>query len=470
MPRAIVIDDNASAKGGHYNELSSLLLGAAVESGYEPALVAHQDFRENPALPAGCQILRCFTTRRMTRWSCGFDGQSSIARDTDSTPLSRTFLAHCVAKRDEWLTRAQWRPSEMLERWSDGLTTAIKTLNPTSDDKLLFQTADDFMMVAMARALSRFQTRRFCIKAIFHYAVHGVNGPSEVTRKAFDQQLNQALLRLKPHHDVTLFATTEPLAEQMNGGTLSQHVHSIAYPIRPTPNHHKQTQNPPRIVLGGNHRSEQGRDAVAPFLEAIYKPLVESGRCSLTLRLDPKRWQRIVPRSLHEPFAPAIERQARLNSGCNRHSIEPLPALDVQPATLSESDYSRMLSSADLGVLLYDSDRYKVRCSGVLLEFLARGVPVLAPGNCWLGTTVEAHSQPLPVGYTYGDSHEIPGLIERFLASRESLQASAQVASRKIAQLHSPATTFRTLLDTRDLVTPDNLASMTTCHSTCASR
>ena len=454
MPRAIVIDDNTSVNNGHYNELSSLLLGAAIEAGYQPVLAAHQEFRENVSLPESCQILRVFSTRRMTRWSCGFDGQSSVARDTDAAPLSHGIRSHFLAARDEWLTRAQWRPSEMIKRWSEGLNSLLETLNPDGDDKLIFQTADDFMMVAMARTLSQFRARRLCIKAIFHYAVQGT-GDSLNSRAAFDQQLNHALQRIA-HHDVQLYATTEALADQMNGGALSQHVHVIPYPIRKPTQLEKPVEPVPRLVLGGVHRVEQGRDAVSPFLEAIYEPFVKAGRCSLTLRLDPKNWRRIVPRSLQVEFEPAIERQAELSRGCMNGAITPLPALDVQPATLSEPDYYRMLSSADMGVLLYDADRYKVRCSGILLEFLTRGVPVIVPDNCWLSSTLKAYGDSHALGYSYRDAGEIAGFIEKFLTDRPSMQSAAQHAAHAISVKHSALTTFQTLMEDKGGMTRES--------------
>jgi hypothetical protein len=448
MSRAIVIDDNTSVHNGHYNELSSLLLSAAAEMGYQPVLVAHKDFKGNPSLPEHCEILRRFTTRRMTRWSCGYDGKSTIARDIEAKPLSRSMMARVSATRDEWLTRSQWRPSEMIRRWSIGLNEAIHSLNPTANDELIFQTADDFMMVAMARALTAVRSRRLRIKAIFHYAVFGADDSPSNSRLAFDQQLNGALARLQ-HHDVRLFATTNLLADQINSGSLSQPVHPIPYPIRtPSPtNEIRAIQSIPRLMLGGVHRPEQGREAVAPFLDSVYEPFVQNGRCTLTLRLDPKHWQRVVPKSLHTYFLPAVERQFPPISAGENPSDESLPALDVQPMTLSEADYYQMLSSADLGVLLYDAARYQVRCSGILLEFLTRGIPVIVPDDSWLATTVRHFSTNHPVGYAYRDVREIPSLIERFLANRETIQRAALNTAIDVSAAHSPLTTFRSLLD-----------------------
>jgi hypothetical protein len=444
MPRAIVIDDNTSVHNGHYNELSSLLLSAATEEGFRPALIAHQDFRGNSSVPSDCHVARVFTTRRMTRWSCGFDGQSRVARDVDGTPLHKTFRNQYSATKDEWLTRSQWRPTEMLNRWSAGLLRAIEAMQPKEDDELIFQTADDFMMVALARALAPYRATRLRIKAIFHYAVYGANDPPSDTCIAFDQQINHAL-NLLAFHDVKLLATTEPLAAQMNAGSLTKHVEAIPYPIRIPSQIKNHFNEVPRLVLGGVHRVEQGRDAVAPFLEAVQRQFVEKNRFSLTLRLDAKHWKRLVPSSLHEVFEPAMKRQAALiETGDSQASS--LPTIDVRPATLTEPQYYQMLTAGDLGVLLYDAKRYQVRCSGILLEFLTRGIPVVAPDQCWLGDIVRKYSGANPIGYLYRDSHEIPDLLARFLENREAIQQAALQVAPIISRAHAPRTTLAQIL------------------------
>jgi len=55
--------------------------------------------------------------------------------------------------------------------------------------------------------------------------------------------------------------------------------------------------------------------------------------------------------------------------------------------------YAEVLCSADVGLMLYDSTRYYARCSGVLLEMLCAGVPVLVPAGGWLAAQIEADNQ-----------------------------------------------------------------------------
>jgi len=50
--------------------------------------------------------------------------------------------------------------------------------------------------------------------------------------------------------------------------------------------------------------------------------------------------------------------------------------------------YLKWIQSADIGLFLYDSRRYYTRCSGVLIEMLACGNPVIVPAGCWLSRQI----------------------------------------------------------------------------------
>jgi hypothetical protein len=52
-----------------------------------------------------------------------------------------------------------------------------------------------------------------------------------------------------------------------------------------------------------------------------------------------------------------------------------------------------LVRSSDIGLLLYDSTRYYARCSGVLLEMLSAGVPVIVPGGCWVSEQIHDENQ-----------------------------------------------------------------------------
>jgi hypothetical protein len=67
--------------------------------------------------------------------------------------------------------------------------------------------------------------------------------------------------------------------------------------------------------------------------------------------------------------------------------------LDFAGFPLPLAAYAQLLGSADVGLMLYDPTRYYARCSGVLLEMLCAGVPVLVPAGGWLADQIEGANQ-----------------------------------------------------------------------------
>ena len=55
---------------------------------------------------------------------------------------------------------------------------------------------------------------------------------------------------------------------------------------------------------------------------------------------------------------------------------------------LSPHEYARFICSADIGLFLYDSQQYFARCSGILVEMLSAGVPVVVPAGCWMADQI----------------------------------------------------------------------------------
>jgi hypothetical protein len=56
-------------------------------------------------------------------------------------------------------------------------------------------------------------------------------------------------------------------------------------------------------------------------------------------------------------------------------------------------DYVDLICNSDVGLFLYDGRQYYARCSGVLVEMLAAGVPVIVPAGSWLADQIAAPIQ-----------------------------------------------------------------------------
>jgi hypothetical protein len=69
-----------------------------------------------------------------------------------------------------------------------------------------------------------------------------------------------------------------------------------------------------------------------------------------------------------------------------RGELEMWPAdlVELYKEPLTSEEYKGLLLSAGINLLLYDPENYYARSSGILVESLAAGIPVIAPANTWL--------------------------------------------------------------------------------------
>ena len=120
-------------------------------------------------------------------------------------------------------------------------------------------------------------------------------------------------------------------------------------------------------------------------------------------------------------------------------------SLEVMTSDLSTEAYHRWLDTADLGLFLYEPHRYKARCSGVLLEMLGRGVPVIVPDGCWLAEQVRKAGGHRSIGFIYQDRCEIPDLMRQFIKHRSAMMSRASDYAKHVRQQHSAVNTLRVM-------------------------
>lgn len=68
------------------------------------------------------------------------------------------------------------------------------------------------------------------------------------------------------------------------------------------------------------------------------------------------------------------------------NELETMPPryIEFHREPLTSEEYRRLLLSSDLNLLCYDPANYYARSSGILVESLAAGIPVIVPSGCWL--------------------------------------------------------------------------------------
>lgn len=422
-PRLILVDDNIHDRSGHYFELASLLLTEAEQSGFQGVLATNRDFDSTPSGKQTWQVHRTFATRRMVRWSLGVDGESHCQRDIDGNPIDIRPFRKTLVRLKDWFGPAAKRPSWMLRQWSDGLCDLFERIRPTRDDCLLINTGDDFALLALANAMRRVNSPAIRIDVLFHFALYEAGQHDrEAKMRLLGRQIGSALRALKPH-EVHLHATTDALANQLREANIGHPIGSIPYPTRRCDPASGSTEKPLRAMLAGMPRAEKGKAAITRLLSALETDLLRSGHYQLSLQLPANRWNSIVP--------PSLRPDCELSQpGKSKKPLE------IITSTLSTDAYHQWLNTADLGLLLYEPKRYVARCSGVLLEMLARGVPVIVPDHCWLATQVRLAGGHGSIGLIYKDREEIPDLMRQFAQSRDEIKSRALAHAATIAKTH----------------------------------
>ena len=436
--KLFLLDDNVRSVGGHFLELASLLIDGAQQLGYSTQLAAHQSFDDWADLPPHIELDSAFQVCRMMRWTLGVDGLSVVRRDLHGSGIGPEILPRMWQTIRDPLSRRDCRPSLMLERWSNDFLDLLEKWNPGPNDRLLINTGDDFLMLALAKALRVTNTKHpLNIDVIFHFAVfdHAGKTLDEALppRRAvnFGRQVNDALASSSPHR-VSLFTTTESLSCQF--AAVGVQTRPIPYPTRDRDVNEQVTSQtkPMKLLMAGLPRAEKGRREIRSLLQKIKHSHLSNGDYQLSMQMPIKGWKRTIPQEFW-----SIYREALAKKGIND-----LP-LEILSSDLSSIDYHAWLDTASIGLFLYDSNRYAVRCSGVLLEMMARGVPVIVPAKCWLADQVLLAGGDRSIGRIFVSTSEIPDLIDQMKADYGPLRERAGQYAKVIAQRHSPLNTLK---------------------------
>ena len=429
--RLLLFDDNIRSVGGHFLELASLLINGAHTLGYETELAAHHSFRDLESLDSSIKLTPAFRARRTLHWSLGVDGLSLVRRDCDGRPVAGPWSARLWHALRDPVSRADRRPQSMIRRWAEDFLRLESQWQIGPSDVLLINTADDFSMLALATALKQMPASEpLTVHVIFHFAVYEGSRVTERARQ-FGRQVNEALAASLPHR-VHLHATTESLASQLT--QVGVQVNAIPYPTRRRVllERTEGSDRPLKMLLAGMPRAEKGRGQMKAMLSHIQQTHLDQGNYRVSMQMPDRRWKRMIPAGLRARYQQAA-------SG-NTDAVNPF---EVLSAGLSASTYHQWLDTADVGMFLYEPVRYEARCSGVLLEMLIRGVPVIVPDRCWLADQVNAAGGNGSIGYIYGSIDDLPALLNRLRSDYVEIRARSIAHAQTIAARHEGANTLR---------------------------
>lgn len=172
--------------------------------------------------------------------------------------------------------------------------------------------------------------------------------------------------------DVRFYTDTDRLTHEYNALGISR-FRTLPIPINPRLTeqlNRNGAARPLRIVYCGDARQEKGYH----LLPDLVRDLHRNGHADDVVF-------RIQSNFAHaRPQDGTIEHLARTEL-----QLYPARRVEVILTPLNVEQYHELVASADILLVLYDADNYYARSSGVLVEALAAGIPVLTPAASWMG-------------------------------------------------------------------------------------
>ena len=422
MPRFLLIDQSLRGPAGHHLNYDVEVLRAAAQARFQVALATRRRFACG-ALPPSWQVRRVFAQDAYRTQEIGeAERIQLIGRSTRWSSWRRAELA--LRKR-----RAVQRHRQSCRRFLSEfpLTDGDHVFAPTSSDV-------DFAGLAQA-ATSLPGAARATWHVQFHFDfLHGEPAEADAAERRIDALRTQFASALQPGAPpFQFYCPTRELAElhqRLGVGDFATLPYIVgrdflaagkpnAAPARPES---EPRSRPLQVTCAGYPRREKGRLQLAALIRALWPVGLARGKLKMALQCTPAHWRRITT-SLADLSPAAIQ-----------------AAVTRNPPALSRPAYFETIRAADIGLFLYDPKRYRRRCSGVLLEMLACGVPVVVPARCWL-----AERMPRGVGLTYDEPRQIPSRIEELSGDYPTFRAAAQRAALQLQQRHSAEAVLRHL-------------------------
>ena len=394
--RLCFVDHNVRDLGGHHHEFIRSVMAAAHRLELPAQFLVNR--RADPALLAETGAAPVFS-----------DLEQSAAR---------------IAARPFW-RRLPRAASVRIWAWQNGrfrrdLEPCLARL-PWDHTLLVVPHCHQNTLVGTARALrGRLNAGSRALLVFFTY-------PSKLTTPlAF-----RGVAGLVRAGKVVLGTDSAPLSEHYQRLTgLPFHLLPMPYQIPFSPSLPAAVDGPLRLLSPGEMRAEKGIDVLLAALADLHEPLA-AGRLGFTFQtyLNP----------VH-PDPVAVRARAGLLGLARQYAPGTITLVD-EP--LASDAYHRLLARCDAVVLPYRRQSYALRSSGVLMESLALGKPIVTTAGTWLDLQRQAHG--VGFGSPDGDAPGLADAVRRLLTDYPRLAQEAAARREAWRRFHNPENYLETV-------------------------
>ena len=218
------------------------------------------------------------------------------------------------------------------------------------------------------------------------------------------------------HPNITILCTTLSVMQVFQKCGFQRTVH-LPLPLAAT---HSEGGNDRhsfrRLLFAGAARGDKGFDKIVGLVSLLAE---NSMTIPITVQTSADHYNKYSPDVRLE-----LERLQRIR----------YPHLTVLPETLERSDYLRMFAGA-ICLQPYDPGEFQDRASGVTLDALTAGAPVIAPAGTWMARIVDRFGAGIVVSEMTCESlYEAACLV---IEQYERFSENARVASIKLRNEHN---------------------------------
>jgi glycosyltransferase involved in cell wall biosynthesis len=425
----VIVDQSLRDLNGHHFEYDLALAGAAKRMGLSICILSNKDWSVRAT--AG---LADFPVRRYFRdaWNevhqSQFDRLSRHALGMLPPALRPSLIAAgSRARRMARALRPGAAPTPILPTFGRELTGFFDANGLSAADHVLLHTVSVPELHALIAALGcrdEMPTLHVILRRDASELSVQVSPWGGITR-VFEKVRSSAVLR----RQFRFYSDTRQLAHQytaIGGG--------LAVQTLPIPHNLDATIAAPTISEGrpacvtylGNARTEKGFHFLPDAVASLHAKYLKTGRLRFVLQANSHL-------SLEEGVIAAARRKLSIYGSDQVRLIN---------RVLSQTDFQELLLQSDLVLLPYEAACYRRRSSGVLVQALVSGVPVIVPEATWL-----SDAAPTGTAVTFSSPHTLSAAIATAVDRLPELQAAARLAAPQWRATHNSEALVRALLE-----------------------
>lgn len=422
--KLIILDPSLKNMGGHFYEYNAAIAEAALRRAIPTWIYAHKTCGSGLAMPGG-QIQPWFSAE----WTAaGGQTRKIVRRLLNGLPIAlRGPLTRISRHVWNWIKKGKQKSvaadaatlSDAARQFGNEVATALRQAQCNSDDIIFVPTIRTSELFALWKAVQRapdFQSLQFHIvlrrdASEMDLPEDGAPGISLLFREL------QATPSGKAFHFYC--DTAELCGDYASLAAGAQEFRLLPIPF-PNPNPdpdslRKWSANPAvKLVYLGGARVEKGFHLIPEAVRDLQKSY--SGK--LLWRL-----QAPVSGDLEEPEVMESRRILASVPGRNVELVE---------RNLTSAEFQSLLLSADVVLLPYLRESYRARSSGILVQVLAAGKPVIVPSGTWLSS--QTHGKG---AVEFAEPGDFPSAVLQAVRRLPELAQQAQERAAAYAASHS---------------------------------